>query len=64
MTPPEPESIAQIIDTFFNGRAAPAALPQPVRIKLNSTQIGELMQGRTLHFQAGPLAIELVAAKK
>ena len=60
----DPNPMATILDVFFNGRPAPAALPQPVRIKLNSGMLGELMQGKTLHFQAGPLAIELVAAKK
>lgn len=60
----DPNPIATIMDVFFNGRPAPGALPQTIRVKLNSAQIGEIMQGKSLTFQAGPVAIELVAAKK
>lgn len=60
----DPNPLATMIDVFFNGRPAPGAVPQTIRVKLNSTQIGELIQGKSLQFQAGPIAIELVAAKK
>ena len=55
--------LTQMVDTFFNGRPAPAT-PQTVRVKLTREHMAELMQGKPVHFQAGPIAIELVQAKR
>ena len=51
--------IAEIMDTFFNGRPAPKASPQTVRVRLTAEQIAALMQGKNLKFKAGGIVIEL-----
>ena len=64
--PDDPNTAAEIFDVFFNGRPAPSreAKPQTVRIKLTREQAGELLQGKSLRFQAGPIIIELLQAKR
>jgi hypothetical protein len=45
--------IAEILDTFFNGRPAPKRVPKKVRIALPAAQLAELLAGKRLRFKAG-----------
>jgi hypothetical protein len=55
--------IAEIIDTFFNGRPAPGSQPKQMRVQLTNEQMGLIASGVVLHFRAGDAEI-LVSIKK
>lgn len=53
--------VAEIMDTFFNGRPAPKDDPKTVRVKLSQRQMRQLRQGDVLRFVANGTAILISA---
>lgn len=52
--------IAEVIDTFFNGRPAPKGTPAKIRVRLNQKQMADLAAGRTLRFNAGTAEVTIL----
>lgn len=56
----EGNPVAEVLDTFFNGRPAPARTPETVRIRLTSELLRLLGDGKTLRFVAAGQEIVIV----
>jgi hypothetical protein len=52
--------VAEVLDTFFNGRPAPKSGVGKVDVHLTRKQLGQLALGRKLTFKAGAATIIVI----